>query len=101
MLCKILSRCLTSRITGIDQPPLAIMQIFYAIINNVHVDYATLIWEGDDSNAIKFVDSVLLSQEDPNTKIYLRSDKERLEVMNIDYVATIEEEEESVKVALI
>ncbi|GJX16404.1 hypothetical protein Tco_0217236 [Tanacetum coccineum] len=42
-LCKLLSRCLTSRITGNDQPPLAITHIFYAIINNVHVDYAALI----------------------------------------------------------
>ncbi|GKA00306.1 hypothetical protein Tco_0672856, partial [Tanacetum coccineum] len=45
-LCKLLSRCLTSRITRIDQPSLTILQIFYAIINNGHVDYATLIWDG-------------------------------------------------------
>ncbi|GKC02417.1 hypothetical protein Tco_0994027 [Tanacetum coccineum] len=42
-LCKLLSHCLTSRITLIDQPPLAIMQNFYATINNIHVDYAALI----------------------------------------------------------
>ncbi|GJZ31787.1 hypothetical protein Tco_0576834 [Tanacetum coccineum] len=33
-------------ITRIDQPPLHIMQMFYCIVNNVHVDYETLIWEG-------------------------------------------------------
>ncbi|GJV35565.1 hypothetical protein Tco_1408042 [Tanacetum coccineum] len=167
----------------IDQHPLAIMQIFYAIINNVHVYYVALIWEGlhyqlknpstknlainalgnykgqcmgitdylfseeimqteaykvkikkrqldpetpipttkkidienmteaqqlsytlaekDDSTAIEFVDSLLLSQEDPGTKIDPRSDKERPEAMNIDYVAIVEEGEESFEASLI
>ncbi|GJT72213.1 hypothetical protein Tco_1031499 [Tanacetum coccineum] len=44
-LGKVVMRCLTTRITGIDQPPLHIMQMFYCIINNVYVDYASLIWE--------------------------------------------------------
>nr|GEW25342.1 hypothetical protein [Tanacetum cinerariifolium] len=57
--------------------------------------------EGDDSNAIEFADSLLLSQENPDTKIDPGSDKERPEAMNVDYVATIEEDEESVEAALI
>ncbi|GJX64064.1 hypothetical protein Tco_0298407 [Tanacetum coccineum] len=34
MLCKIFSKCLTTRVTGWDQPPLQIMQIFTKIIVN-------------------------------------------------------------------
>ncbi|GJU14844.1 hypothetical protein Tco_1142810 [Tanacetum coccineum] len=30
MLCKIFSKCLTTRVTGWDQPPLQIMQMMYA-----------------------------------------------------------------------
>ncbi|GKE08012.1 hypothetical protein Tco_1411563, partial [Tanacetum coccineum] len=30
----------------VDQPPLQMMQMLYCIINNVHVDYAALLWEG-------------------------------------------------------
>ncbi|GKB79402.1 hypothetical protein Tco_0946297 [Tanacetum coccineum] len=40
------SRCLTTRVTGFDQPPLQIMQMLYCFINNIHVDYADLLWEG-------------------------------------------------------
>ncbi|GJZ99041.1 hypothetical protein Tco_0671592 [Tanacetum coccineum] len=29
-----------------DQPPFQIMQILYYFINNIHVDYAELLWEG-------------------------------------------------------
>nr|GEV71104.1 hypothetical protein [Tanacetum cinerariifolium] len=57
--------------------------------------------EGDDSNAIEFADSLLLSQENPDTKIDPGSDKERPEAMNVDYVATVEEDEESAEAALI
>ncbi|GKG52747.1 hypothetical protein Tco_0549859, partial [Tanacetum coccineum] len=57
--------------------------------------------EGDDSNAIEFADSLLLSQENTDTKIDPGSDKERPEVINVDYVATIEEDEESVEAAII
>ncbi|GJU30273.1 hypothetical protein Tco_1173862 [Tanacetum coccineum] len=46
MLCKIFSKCLKTRITGWDQPPLQIMQMMYCFINNIHVDYAELLWEG-------------------------------------------------------
>ncbi|GKA51939.1 hypothetical protein Tco_0745135 [Tanacetum coccineum] len=38
-------RCLTTRVTSHDQPPLQIMQMLYCFVNNVHVDYAELLWE--------------------------------------------------------
>ncbi|GKA56840.1 hypothetical protein Tco_0755912, partial [Tanacetum coccineum] len=44
-LCKIFSKCLTTRVTGWDQPPLQIMQMMYCFVNNIHVDYAELLWE--------------------------------------------------------
>ncbi|GJV39279.1 hypothetical protein Tco_1417719 [Tanacetum coccineum] len=44
-LCKIFSKCLTTRVTGWDQPPLQIMQMLYCFVNNIHVDYAELMWE--------------------------------------------------------
>ncbi|GKA35114.1 hypothetical protein Tco_0721605 [Tanacetum coccineum] len=45
-LCKIFSKCLTTRVTGWDQPPLQIVQMLYCFVNNIHVDYAELLWEG-------------------------------------------------------
>nr|GEZ89712.1 hypothetical protein [Tanacetum cinerariifolium] len=45
-LYKIFSKCLTTRVTGWDQPPLQIMQMMYCFIHNIHVDYAELLWEG-------------------------------------------------------
>ncbi|GKB25648.1 hypothetical protein Tco_0865049 [Tanacetum coccineum] len=45
-LCKIFSKCLTTRVIGWDQPPLQIMQMMYCFVNNIHVDYAELLWEG-------------------------------------------------------
>ncbi|GJY96384.1 hypothetical protein Tco_0513294, partial [Tanacetum coccineum] len=45
-LCKIFSKCLSTRVTGWDQPPLQIMQMLYCFVNNIHVDYAELMWEG-------------------------------------------------------
>ncbi|GKB81673.1 hypothetical protein Tco_0948568 [Tanacetum coccineum] len=45
-LVKIFSRCLTTRVIRHDQPPFKIMQMLYCLINNVHVDYAELLWEG-------------------------------------------------------
>ncbi|GJS03817.1 hypothetical protein Tco_0320325 [Tanacetum coccineum] len=45
-LCKIFSKCLTTRVTGWDQLPLQIMQMLYCFVNNIHVDYAELLWEG-------------------------------------------------------
>ncbi|GJY03256.1 hypothetical protein Tco_0361408 [Tanacetum coccineum] len=45
-LSKIFARCLTMRVTGHDQPPLQIMQMLYCFVNNIHVDYAELLWGG-------------------------------------------------------
>nr|GEU30665.1 hypothetical protein [Tanacetum cinerariifolium] len=45
-LCKIFSKCLTTHVTRWDQPSLQIMQMMYCFINNIHVDYAKLLWEG-------------------------------------------------------
>ncbi|GJV97569.1 hypothetical protein Tco_1549146 [Tanacetum coccineum] len=45
-LCKIFSKCLTTRVTRWDQPPLQIMKMLYCFVNNIHVDYAELLWEG-------------------------------------------------------
>ncbi|GJR71521.1 hypothetical protein Tco_0083886 [Tanacetum coccineum] len=45
-LCKLFSKCLTTRVTGWDQPLLQIMQMMYCFINNIHVYYAELLWEG-------------------------------------------------------
>ncbi|GJU34784.1 retrovirus-related pol polyprotein from transposon TNT 1-94 [Tanacetum coccineum] len=45
-LCKIFSKCLTTRVIGWDQPSLQIMQKMYCFVNNIHVDYAELLWEG-------------------------------------------------------
>ncbi|GJX80583.1 hypothetical protein Tco_0328732 [Tanacetum coccineum] len=45
-LCKMFSRCLTTRVTGYDQPAIQIMQMLYYFVNNIHVDYAKLLWEG-------------------------------------------------------
>ncbi|GKA69532.1 hypothetical protein Tco_0775596 [Tanacetum coccineum] len=42
-LCKKFCKCLTTRVTGWDQPPLQIMQMMYCFVNNIHVDYAQLI----------------------------------------------------------
>nr|GEX89322.1 putative ribonuclease H-like domain-containing protein [Tanacetum cinerariifolium] len=46
MLCKISFVCLTMRLTRWDQPPLQIMQMLHCFINNIHNDYAELLWEG-------------------------------------------------------
>ncbi|GJU56378.1 retrovirus-related pol polyprotein from transposon TNT 1-94 [Tanacetum coccineum] len=45
-LCKMFSRCSTTQITRYEQPPLQIMQMLYCFVNNLHVDYANLLWEG-------------------------------------------------------
>ncbi|GKD96659.1 hypothetical protein Tco_1380556, partial [Tanacetum coccineum] len=47
-LCKIFCKCLKTRVTGWDQPPLQIMQMMYCFINNIHVDYADLLWRVRD-----------------------------------------------------
>ncbi|GJX31852.1 hypothetical protein Tco_0241707 [Tanacetum coccineum] len=45
-LCKIFSKCLTTRVTRWDQPLLQIMQMMYCFVNNIYVDYVKLLWEG-------------------------------------------------------
>ncbi|GJY84807.1 hypothetical protein Tco_0498833 [Tanacetum coccineum] len=45
-LCKMFSKCLTTRVIGWDQPPLQIMQMMYCFVNNIHMDYAKLLWKG-------------------------------------------------------
>nr|GEY07393.1 hypothetical protein [Tanacetum cinerariifolium] len=40
------ARCLTTKATDHDQPPLQIMQMLSCFVNNVHADYAELLWEG-------------------------------------------------------
>ncbi|GJW68852.1 hypothetical protein Tco_0123276 [Tanacetum coccineum] len=45
-LCKMFSRCLITRVTVYDQPPLQIMQMLYCFVNDIYVDYADLLWEG-------------------------------------------------------
>ncbi|GJU63461.1 retrovirus-related pol polyprotein from transposon TNT 1-94 [Tanacetum coccineum] len=43
----IFKTCLpTRRPLGWDQPPLQIMQMLYCFVNNIHVDYVKLLWEG-------------------------------------------------------
>ncbi|GKC24105.1 hypothetical protein Tco_1026255 [Tanacetum coccineum] len=41
---KVFNCCLTSRTSGHDQKKINILQIFHAVINRVHVDYAGLLW---------------------------------------------------------
>ncbi|GJV02075.1 hypothetical protein Tco_1335644 [Tanacetum coccineum] len=45
-LCKIFAQCLTTRATRHDQPSVQIMQLLYCFINNMHLDYAKILWEG-------------------------------------------------------
>ncbi|GJW54888.1 hypothetical protein Tco_0098973 [Tanacetum coccineum] len=45
-LYKMFSGCLTTRVTGFNQLPLQIMKMLYCFVNNVHVDYTGLLWEG-------------------------------------------------------
>ncbi|GJX12431.1 hypothetical protein Tco_0204189 [Tanacetum coccineum] len=41
---KVFNRCLTTRTSRHDQTKINILQIFHAVINCVHVDYAGLLW---------------------------------------------------------
>ncbi|GJV34666.1 hypothetical protein Tco_1395066 [Tanacetum coccineum] len=52
ILCKMFSRCLTTRVIGYDQPSLQIMQMLYYFVNNIHVDYAELLWEGKSKGVV-------------------------------------------------
>ncbi|GJV51861.1 hypothetical protein Tco_1447602 [Tanacetum coccineum] len=61
-LCKIFSKCLTTRVTGWDQPPLQIMQMMYCFVNNIHIDYAKLLWEGFYYSLHHLTSSILYSR---------------------------------------
>ncbi|GKB97110.1 hypothetical protein Tco_0983247 [Tanacetum coccineum] len=41
---KVFNRYLTSRLIGQDQTKINILQIFHAVVHEVHVDYASLLW---------------------------------------------------------
>ncbi|GJX35681.1 hypothetical protein Tco_0247238 [Tanacetum coccineum] len=41
---KVFNRCLTRRTSGHDQTKINILQLFHAVINQTHVDYAALLW---------------------------------------------------------
>ncbi|GJW21953.1 hypothetical protein Tco_0032575 [Tanacetum coccineum] len=85
-LCKIFSKCLTTRVTGWDQPPLQIMQMMYCFVNIIHVDYAELLWEGiyyslhhptssipypRFTKIIKAIDNQIPSQVDVSVRSYM------------------------------
>ncbi|GKA43757.1 hypothetical protein Tco_0736481 [Tanacetum coccineum] len=61
-LCKVPSRCLTTRITRLDQASMATLHIFYLIINKGHVDYAKLIFDASgnvDEMGIRILNELL------------------------------------------
>ncbi|GJZ38134.1 hypothetical protein Tco_0584325 [Tanacetum coccineum] len=41
---KVFNRYLTTRTYGHDQTKINILQLFHAVINHIHVDYASLLW---------------------------------------------------------
>ncbi|GJT52524.1 hypothetical protein Tco_0978681 [Tanacetum coccineum] len=41
---KVFNRCLTTRTSGHDQTKINLLQLFHAVINQTHVDYAALLW---------------------------------------------------------
>ncbi|GKA16319.1 hypothetical protein Tco_0696066 [Tanacetum coccineum] len=41
---KVFNRCLITRTSSQDQTKINILQLFHAVINRTHVDYATLLW---------------------------------------------------------
>ncbi|GJW97874.1 hypothetical protein Tco_0179682 [Tanacetum coccineum] len=57
--------------------------------------------EGDDFTAVEFADSLIISQEDANTRIDPGSHKERPKAMNVKDHNVVVEEEESAEEALI
>ncbi|GKF95542.1 hypothetical protein Tco_0288277, partial [Tanacetum coccineum] len=65
-LCKIFSKCLTTRVTGWDQPPMHIMQMLYFFVNNIHVDYAELIFASSSCN----FDPIPTIYEDHHQSLY-------------------------------
>ncbi|GJX43603.1 hypothetical protein Tco_0260279 [Tanacetum coccineum] len=43
-MLKVFNCCLTTRTSGNDQTKINILQLFHAVINRTHVDYAALLW---------------------------------------------------------
>ncbi|GJS77698.1 hypothetical protein Tco_0727579 [Tanacetum coccineum] len=86
-LCKILSICLTTRVTGWDQPPLQIMQMMYCFVNNIHVDYAELLWEGIYCSLHHPTSSIPYPRF---TKIIVRRHKDKLGMQIPDWMITKE-----------
>ncbi|GJY59164.1 hypothetical protein Tco_0459056, partial [Tanacetum coccineum] len=41
---KVFNRCLKTRTSGHDQTKINILQLFHAVVNHLHVNYAALIW---------------------------------------------------------
>ncbi|GKA68120.1 hypothetical protein Tco_0768037, partial [Tanacetum coccineum] len=75
ILCKIFSKCLTTRVTGWDQPSLQIMQMMYCFVNNIHVDYEELLWEGIYYSLHHPTSSILYPRF---TKIIVRRHKDKV-----------------------
>ncbi|GKB37519.1 hypothetical protein Tco_0882461 [Tanacetum coccineum] len=65
---KVFNRCLTTRTSGHDQTKINILQLFHAVINQTHVDYAALLWIEEDYHYIK--DDVPLIRETDDFKEY-------------------------------
>nr|GEU53199.1 hypothetical protein [Tanacetum cinerariifolium] len=70
------------------------------MLGKAKVDVNKLV-EGDDSTAIEFGDSLILSQEDADARIDRRSHKERPKAMNVDDHNVVVGEEDSAEEALI
>ncbi|GJV19156.1 hypothetical protein Tco_1368176 [Tanacetum coccineum] len=81
-LCKIFSKCLTTRVTRWDQPPLQIMQMLYCFVNNIHVDYAELMWEVEETR-ISPIPSPTRSPRNLSTLV--SSDTEKLQELTVTH----------------
>ncbi|GJV69754.1 hypothetical protein Tco_1485263 [Tanacetum coccineum] len=86
-LCKIFSKCLTTRVIGWDQPPLQIMQMMYWFVNNIHVDYAELLWEGLYYSLHHLTSSIPYPRF---TKIIIRRHKDKVGMQILDWMITKE-----------
>nr|GEU97320.1 ribonuclease H-like domain-containing protein [Tanacetum cinerariifolium] len=86
-LCKIFSKCLTTRVTEWDQPPLQIMQMMYCFINNIHVDYAELLSEGIHYSLLHTTSSILYPR---STKIIIGRYKDKVGMKIPDWMISEE-----------
>nr|GEU38264.1 hypothetical protein [Tanacetum cinerariifolium] len=101
MNIHVLSRCLTLRPTGIYQPPLTILKIFYVIINNTHVDYVPLIWDNlhyqlmnpsttkPAASYPKYTKLIIHHILTKHHDIYKRANEPHHSITNDDYVKSI------------